>query len=249
MMVAMTLTTLALLVVAGFGAGLVGYITGLASLVSYPALLLAGLSPLAANVTNTVALVSVGVGSTAQAGSSLLDDRRRLTMLGAIAVVGGLIGAAVLLVSPAGSFEAIVPVLVALAAVAVLAQPVLRRAAGHREMPTVFAVSSFAVAIYGGYFGAGAGVIFLGLALVTSAQPLWRAAVLKSALLGLSNLSAAVLFAITGPVHWVAAVAMGIGCLAGGWAGPPIVARLPAGPLRIVIGLSGLGLAVWLAVR
>ena len=70
-----------------------------------------------------------------------------------------------------------------------------------------------------------------------------------SALLGLSNLAAAILFAATGPVHWVAAVAMGIGCLAGGWAGPPIVARLPARPLRVVIGVAGLGLAVWLAVR
>ncbi|MGZ8179021.1 sulfite exporter TauE/SafE family protein [Williamsia sp. SKLECPSW1] len=245
----MTVTTLALLAVAGFGAGLVGYITGLASLVSYPALLLAGLSPLAANVTNTVALVSVGVGSTAQAGSALLDRRRRLAVLGAISIVGGLVGSVVLLASPEGSFETVVPFLVALASIAVLTQPALRRAAGHREMPTVFAVSLFAVSVYGGYFGAGAGVIFLALALVTSAQPLWRAALLKSALLGLSNLSAAVVFAATGPVHWVAAVAMGIGCLAGGWAGPPIVARLPAGPLRVTIGLAGLGLAVWLAVR
>ena len=68
-----------LLVVAGFGAGLIGYVTGLASVVSYPALLAVGLPPIAANVTNTVALVSVGIGSLGQSGRILLDgDRRRL---------------------------------------------------------------------------------------------------------------------------------------------------------------------------
>ncbi|MGU3292377.1 TSUP family transporter [Williamsia sp. M5A3_1d] len=245
----MTILTLALLVAAGFGAGLVGYITGLASIVSYPALLLAGLPPLAANVTNTVALVSVGVGSSAQSGSKLLDEPRRLVALGLLAAAGGLAGAILLLRSSPGSFETVVPYLVALASAAVLAQPWLRRMAGHRELPTVFAVGIAIVSVYGGYFGAGAGTIFLALALVTSAHPLWRATLLKSALLGICNLVAAIVFAATGPVHWVAAVAMGVGCLAGGYAGPPVVARLPETPLRITIGILGFALAAWLAVR
>ena len=102
------LAWLALLVVAGFGAGLIGYITGLASIVSYPALLAVGLSPIAANVTNTVALVAVGVGSTAQSGRSLLDGDRRRLIIGAIAsLIGGTVGAVLLLSTPAEAFEAV----------------------------------------------------------------------------------------------------------------------------------------------
>ena len=245
----MTAAAFVMLIVAGFASGLVGYVTGLASIVSYPALLLAGLNPLQANVTNTVALVPVGIGSTAQSGKALLTDKRSLIRLGVLSALGGAIGAVIVLNSPEKSFETVVPYLVVLASLAVLAQPVLRRLAGHREMPRGFEAGIFVVSIYGGYFGAGAGVIFLALSLVLTANPLWRASLLKSALLGISNLVAAVIFSVTGPVHWTAALAMGIGCLAGGWFGPPIVRRLPPTPLRIVIGVAGLGLAVWLAIR
>ncbi|MDS1115806.1 sulfite exporter TauE/SafE family protein [Gordonia westfalica] len=246
----MSLTDLALLVVAGFGAGLIGYITGLASIVSYPALLAVGLTPIAANVTNTVALVAVGVGSTAQSGRALLDgDRRRLIIGLIVALFGGTVGAALLLVTPADAFEVLVPFLVAIAAIALLVQPVLRRwATSHAERPWVFILGLFLICIYGGYFGAGAGIMILALMLVVTSEPLWRAALSKSVFLGVANAVAAVGFMIFGPVDWWAALAMAIGCLFGGWCGPPVVKRLPAGPLRIVVGLSGIGLAVWLAV-
>ncbi|TSD97164.1 sulfite exporter TauE/SafE family protein [Gordonia rubripertincta] len=246
----MSLTDLALLVVAGFGAGLIGYITGLASIVSYPALLAVGLTPIAANVTNTVALVAVGVGSTAQSGRALLDGDRRRLVIGLIAaLIGGTIGAVLLLLTPAEAFEALVPFLVAVAATALLVQPVLRRwATSHAERPWIFVVGLMLICIYGGYFGAGAGIMILALMLLVSSEPLWRAALSKSVFLGVANAVAAVGFMIFGPVDWWAALAMAIGCLLGGWCGPPVVKRLPAGPLRIVVGLCGLGLAVWLAV-
>ncbi|MFT4395935.1 sulfite exporter TauE/SafE family protein [Gordonia lacunae] len=245
----MSLTELALLVVAGFGAGLIGYITGLASIVSYPALLAVGLSPIAANVTNTVALVAVGVGSTAQSGRSLLDGDRRRLVIGAVAsLVGGTVGAVLLLSTPAEAFEAVVPFLVAIAAVALLVQPVLRRwATSHVERPWVFILGLTLISVYGGYFGAGAGIMILALMLVVTSEPLWRAALSKSLFLGIANTVAAVGFMIWGPVEWWAALAMAVGCLAGGWCGPPVVKRLPPGPLRIVVGICGLGLAVWLA--
>ncbi|MDH3008607.1 MULTISPECIES: sulfite exporter TauE/SafE family protein [Gordonia] len=246
----MSLTDLALLVVAGFGAGLIGYITGLASIVSYPALLAVGLTPIAANVTNTVALVAVGVGSTAQSGKALLDGDRRRLVIGLIAaLIGGTLGAVLLLLTPAEAFEALVPFLVAIAAIALLVQPVLRRwATSHAERPWIFVVGLTLICIYGGYFGAGAGIMILALMLVVTSEPLWRAALSKSVFLGVANAVAAVGFMIFGPVDWWAALAMAIGCLLGGWCGPPVVKRLPAGPLRIVVGLCGLGLAVWLAV-
>lgn len=111
--------------------------------------------------------------------------------------------------------------MVAFAALALLLQPRLRALAGERDMPRAYSVSLFVVAIYGGYFGAGAGVIFLAIALILTSEKIWRATILKSFLLGVANLVAAIGFAIFGPVHWGAAAAMAIGALAGGWCGPP----------------------------
>ncbi|AZG45258.1 sulfite exporter TauE/SafE family protein [Gordonia insulae] len=241
----------AFLVLAGFGAGLIGYITGLASVVSYPALLAVGLNPIAANVTNTVSLVAVGIGSTAQSGRALLDGDRRRLIWGAVAsLIGGTIGAVTLLLTPPGAFEAVVPFLVAVAALALLVQPMLRRwATSHEDRPWVWLIGLVVISVYGGYFGAGAGIMVLALMLVLTSEPLWRAALSKSLFLGIANTVAAVGFMIFGPVDWWAALAMAIGCLAGGWCGPPVVKRLPAEPLRIVVGIGGLALAVWLALR
>jgi uncharacterized protein len=241
----------AFLVAAGFGAGLIGYITGLASVVSYPALLAVGLNPVIANVTNTVSLVAVGIGSTAQSGRVLLDGDRRRLVGGVIAsLIGGTIGAITLLLTPPGAFEAIVPYLVALAALALLIQPMLRRwATSHEDRPWTWLVSLVVISVYGGYFGAGAGIMVLALMLVLTNEPLWRAALSKSLFLGVANTVAAVIFIVSADVNWWAALAMAIGCLLGGWCGPPVVKRLPAEPLRIVVGIGGLGLAVWLALR
>lgn len=247
----MSIVDLAILLAAGFGAGLVGYVTGMASLVSYPALLAVGLDPLSANVTNTVALVAVGVGSFAKSGRVLTadDGGRSLGRDALAALAGGVVGALVLLVSPDEAFGFVVPYLVAVASLALLVQPRLRAWIAHGvDRPVLWVAGVFLVSIYGGYFGAGAGVIFLALAMVATALPLWRATLLKSALLGVANAVAAVAFMVWGPVHWAAAAAMGVGCLLGGWLGPPVVSRLPAGPLRVAIGLGGLALALYLAL-
>ena len=238
------------LLAAGFGAGLIGFVTGLASVVSYPALLAVGLSPVAANVTNTVSVVAVGIGSTSKAGKALFDGERRRTWSGiAASLIGGVIGAAALLLGSEDSFEIIVPFLVAIAALALLCQPALRRIATHEDRPWLFFLGMLAISVYGGYFGAGAGIMVLALMLIVTSEPLWKAALSKSLFLGISNTVAAVAFMIWGPVDWWAALAMGIGCFAGGWCGPPVVKRLPERPLRMTVGIGGLLLAVWLAVR
>lgn len=245
----MTLAQALLLLTAGFFAGLVGFVTGLASLVSYPALLAVGLPPVAANVTNTVALVGVGAGALANSGRDVFSyDKRRLTLWGLTSVAGGLLGAVILLVAPGDSFAAIVPFLVALAALALLLQPRIRRLGRGEDAPRAFVVVLFLVAIYGGYFGAGAGVLFLAAMLLLTSETIVLASIMKSFLLGLSNLVAAVYFALTGPVHWLPAVAMGAGALVPGYAGPPVVRRVPADLLRRVIAVAGFGLAIWLWV-
>ena len=137
----MSLLDIGLLVVAGFFAGLVGFVTGLASIVSYPALLAVGLPPVTANVTNTVAMVAVGVGALSNSTREVADTGPKLWRWALYSAAGGLVGAGILLVAPAGSFEAIVPFMVAFAALALLLQPRLRALAGERDMPRAYSLS------------------------------------------------------------------------------------------------------------
>ena len=118
----MSVLEFAFLVVAGIGAGLTGSIAGLASLISYPALLAVGIPPVTANVTNTVALVLNSVGSVSASRPELTGQARRLAPLAAAAVLGGTTGAVLLLLTPAGAFERIVPFLIAGASAAILVQ-------------------------------------------------------------------------------------------------------------------------------
>jgi uncharacterized membrane protein YfcA len=109
-------------------------------------------------------------------------------------------------------------------------------------------VGVFVVAIYGGYFGAAAGVLLLALLLVTTAESLPRGNAMKNLLLGSANAVAAVAFVAFGPVRWSAVIPLAAGCLVGGRLGPVIVRRVPASPLRMVIALAGLGLAIRLGL-
>lgn len=240
---------LLLLVLAGLGTGLVGYLTGLASLVSYPALLAAGLPPIAANVTNTVSLVAIGLGSTAKAtGVLLAGDRRDLGWQSAVALAGGGGGAVLLLAGGEDAFTVVVPWLILLASVTVLLSPYLRSLAGGRQRPLLYLAALFVICVYGGYFGAGAGVLYLAITLIGTPEGLGRAMVLKSFLLGLSNLVSAVIFVLVAPVSWPAAVALGVGCFAGGVLGPVVQRWLPDTLLRWVVAVAGAALAGWLWV-
>jgi uncharacterized protein len=239
-----------LLAGAGVLAGMLGSVGGLASLASYPALLLAGLPPTAANVTNTVALVATTVGSAAGSRPELVGQGRFIGRLCVVAVCGGAAGAALLLTTPAGVFEKVVPWLVAGASIALLLGPRLRQAAGEHpagRAGVALTVAVFLVAVYSGYFGAAAGVLMLAILSAASRQSLARVNAAKNLVTGAGNAVAAVVFALIGPVHWVAALALAAGSLAGGWLGPAVVRRVPAGPLRVAIAVAGLGLAVKLA--
>lgn len=241
-----------LLVAAGVGAGLSGSIAGLASLFSYPALLAVGLPATAANVTNTVALAFSTVGQAAGSRPELAGQSPTLRRLMPVTALGGAAGAGLLLVTPAGAFERIVPVLVGGAAVVLLFQPRIRTAAARRGSHRAGAPvvgGMFAVAVYGGYFGAAAGVLMLALVLVGLPVSLARGNALKAVLLGVANAVAAVGFAVLGPVRWWAVLPLALGLLVGGWCGPAVVRRLPAAPLRVGIALAGLALAVGLAAQ
>ncbi|WP_255945733.1 sulfite exporter TauE/SafE family protein [Streptomyces odontomachi] len=241
-----------LLAAAGFAAGLAGSIAGLASLVSYPALLAAGLPPLAANVTNTVAMFSTAVGTAAGSREELRGQRRRLGRLALLAALGGSVGAALLLGTPSSTFERVVPWLIASGSVLILARNPLRRLAARRSGMADGAVrrgllpagAVLLVGLYGGYFGAAAGVLMLAVLSLSHTEPLPVTNAVKNIATGAANVTAAVAYAFLAPVDWGAAAALGLGCLGGSWMGPVVVRRLPETPLRIAIALAGLGLAV-----
>lgn len=240
-----------LLVVAGVGGGLSGSIAGLASLVSYPALLATGLSPVTANVTNTVALVFSSIGSVSASRPELAGQRRLLQPLAIAGAIGGSVGAALLLVTPAEAFELLVPWLIGLASLAILVRRPLIDVAtegGHHRTHRGAVAGVALVGVYAGYFGAGAGVVLLALLLFVTGEAVARANAAKNLVLGVSNGVAAVALAIFGDVRWAAAAPLALGLLIGGRLGPVVVRRLPDGPLRVAIAVAGVALAVTLGL-
>lgn len=245
----MTVLEAPALLLAGIAAGLVGGVAGLASIVSYPALLAIGLSPVSANVTNTAALVFSGAGATMGSQPELRGQRRRVRVLGVAGLCGGLLGATLLLLTPSDTFAKLVPWLIGLSSLAIL----LPRPRAHPEGPSRdrnWVVGSvFGIAVYGGYFGAAAGVMLLALLLATTAETLPQSNAMKNFVLFAANLVAATIFAISGSVHWLAALPLAVGFFVGGMLAPRAVRRMPARPLRLLIAVAGAAIAIKLALQ
>jgi uncharacterized membrane protein YfcA len=243
---------LILLLAAGLAGGLAGSISGLASLVTYPALLAVGLGPVAANVTNTVALVFSAVGSTLGSRVELQGQAPRVRELGLAAVLGGGAGAALLLLTPSDTFELIAPWLIGVASLTILLRPKVRPAENGGDEPRAAGAGLtggvFLVAVYGGYFGAAAGVMLLALLLAGTGDTLARSNALKNFVLGIANAVAAAGFSLLGPVHWGAVVPLAVGLFAGARIGPIVVRRSNASVLRVLIGVVGLAVAAKLGV-
>ena len=244
-----TAPDMAFLTAAGGVAGVIGTAGGITSLVSYPALLAVGLSPLAANVTNAVSLVGSGVGSSLGSRVELAGQQRMLRRWAPAAMAGGVTGAFLLLVTPAGVFNWIVPFLIASASVLLLLQPRITARRGVRPNGHAHATAVvFLVSGYSGYFGAGAGILILSAMLLLVDPGLARANALKNAVLMIADVLPAVAFALFGPVSWRAAVPLAVGATLGGLVGPMITRRAPPGRLRLAVAVMGFGLASWLLV-
>ena len=236
---------------AGGCAGAVNAVAGGGSLVTFPALLAFGYSPLAANVTNQVGLVTGYLGGSIGYRSELAGQRGRARALGATASVGAAAGTALLLLAPAHSFKVIVPYLV-LASCALLAlQPTLTRAAGrhrteHPGLPLHAGV--FAASVYGGYFGGALGIVLLAILGALLIDGLQRLNALKGLLSLIIGVVGAVGFAIFGPVHWGAAAVIAVGALAGGRIGAGLARRVAPEVLRWAIVSYGTIAAIVLLV-
>ena len=240
------------LLAAGTAGGILSTVVAIASLVTYPVLLALGVPPLAANMTNTVSLVFTGAGSVASSRPELAGQGRRLLRLGVITALGGAAGAAILLLTPGSTFTAVVPVLIGGASLVLLVQPRISMLAPPAALDTrhrlALGAALFAVAMYIGYFGAAAGVLLLVVLIAAISEPLVRVNAIKNAVNGMANAMAAACFALFGDVWWKLVLPLAAGFLIGGWIGPKIARRVPAGVLRVFVSLCGLGLAVKLGV-
>jgi len=234
---------------AGTAAGTINTVVGSGSLVSFPTLLTLGFSPVVANVSNTVGLVPGSISGAVGYRRELAGQRDRLVRLGAAAVLGGLTGGVLLLTLDEAVFEAVVPVLIVLGCILVVAQPRLsawmrRRREGeaprHRGSWAVW-LGVFATSVYGGYFGAAQGVLFMAVLGLGLDDALQRLNASKNVLAAIVNGVAAVLFSLAADVNWSAAAVLAVGATIGGQIGAGVGRRLPDWALRtfvVVVGIA-----------
>jgi uncharacterized protein len=242
----------ALLAVAGVATGAINAVAGGGSLVSFPALLATGLNPLPANATNLVATLPGYVTASASSRPELAGQRARLRALAGAAAAGAVVGTTLLLIGPENVFEAVAPWLVLLACALLAVQPLVARwatrAHAHPAPRRLVLAVGFA-SIYGGYFGAGLGIILLATLALTLDEDLRRLNAVKQVL----SLTVAVLsalgVALFGPVSWLAALVVGAGTLVGGRVGVGVARRLPEPLLRGAVIALGVVVAIVLLAR
>ena len=266
----MTVFRLLLVAAAAALGGAINAIAGGGTLVTFPALVALGVPPLVANATSTVALWPAAVGSMWGYRSELAGARRWAIGFALPSIAGGLIGALLLLRTPPDRFEAIVPWLVLGATVLFMAQrPALawmarRRGARGVEStdaprddaertrhfpPPAVLFFQLLVGIYGGYFGAGIGILMLAALGFMGLTNIHRMNGLKNWGGLCMNAVAAALFAASGIVHWPVALAMAVGGTLGGYAGSRAAQRVGQAPVRRAIAAIGIAAFVWLLLR
>jgi len=246
---------------AGLGAGTVIAAVGAGSLVSFPILLGVGLPPVVANVCNTVGLVPGGLSGSWGYRRELAGKRNLVVAVAVTSGLGALGGAVLLLALPAAAFERVVPWLVILAASLVGVQPALSRwlrsraelrgappALAGEDLPPALAAVSSAIGVYGGYFGAGQGVMlvaFLALGLEESLQVVNG---LKNVAVLAANLAASLIFVFFAPLDWTVVALIAIGSVVGGWLGAHIGRRLSPTVFRVLVVVFGYVVGVRLLV-
>jgi uncharacterized protein len=245
--------SLAFLLVAGLVAGAVNAAAGGGSLLVFPALLAAGLPPLAANVTNSIAQWPGYVGIVAGVRRDLEGQGRRILLTSVVAVVGAAVGCTLLLVLPAEVFNAVVPVLVLLASALFAMQPLIRRwtapTAGMPDRLVTLLPSVFVASVYGGYFGGALGVILIATLSLFAHDKLVRLNALKGLLSLVVATVTVIYFSIGAPVDWLAVALLAPSTLVGGYIGARVARRSPDQVLRWAVVLLGTAVGVYLLVN
>jgi len=244
--------------VAAFVAGMVNSVAGGGTLLTFPTLVWVGLDPVVANVTSTVALWPGSVGALVGLRRELGEARRWMTVLTVPSVVGGLLGSVLLLRTPPGVFGAIVPYLILFATVLfALQEPISRwlrqeTNAAHLKSRTWWMGAAFfqlGVAIYGGYFGAGIGILMLAALGLLGLSDIHQMNALKNFFAICINIVAAIYFMIFGPVEWSTAAIMVVAALTGGYGGAGLARKMGRTAVRRMVVAVGLGMALSLLFR
>lgn len=237
------------LFVAGLAAGTMNTVVGSGSLVTFPTLLALGYPPLLANVTNNVGVLPGSFSGLTVSRPELRGQRRRIVRLAVASLLGGTVGAVLLLLLPESVFDGVVPVLILLACALVAVQPRITSAVRRRGQPighgaVLLWTAVLLTGVYGGYFGAAQGVILVGVLGVFVDESIPRLNAAKNVLAGMANLSAAVVFVLVTDVAWLAALVIAVGATVGGQFGPRIGRRLPPAAYRIIIVVVGVVVSV-----
>lgn len=239
----MTLQTILLLAGAGFLGGAANAMAGGATLITFPAMMASGLAAIPANASNAVA-VSFGNLMGAWADRSQLPALGRgLAAVLVAAVIGGLLGGMLLLATPEHLFVKVVPLLIGAATlIFAFSKKIQAWFAAHvpaRHGDGLQASLVLPAAVYGGYFGAGLGVVLLAVLSATSTWELRRTNAAKNLLSVLANFAAIAFFVVQGVVSWPHTLVMLCGALAGGFAGVRALRILPAARVRqVIIGIG-----------
>ena len=256
----MNLVDIALLSGAGLAAGTVNAIAGGGSLITFPALIATGLSPVAANVTNSVSVFPGYAASVYGSRTDLADlardsSRRLLLSVLPTAVVAAALGCLLLLATPARAFDLVVPFLVLAAATTLAFQDRLRRLVGHprdlspRRQALSLHAMVFAGSLYGGYFGAALGVMLVAALALVLDHSMARVNALKNVVSATGGLVTVVAFAAFGPVDWADVLVVAPTAMIGGYVGARLARRLPSAVLKWLIVTFGIGVGLVLLYR
>ena len=250
----MSLWEIVAIAIAGAGAGTINTVVGSGTLITFPVLLAFGYAPVTANVSNTIGLVPGSVSGSIGYRRELAGQRERVLRFGLMSVLGGVTGAVLLLVLPASAFKDVVPLFIALALVLTVLQPRLnRRLAGHvaarsRRAIVLTPLAVYITGVYGGYFGAGQGILLLAIFGVMLPQSLHRSNALKNVLAGTVNGVAGVYFVFAAHVDWGPVAIIAVTSVIGAQIGARYGRRLHPNALRALIVVVGIAAIVDLLV-
>lgn len=237
---------------AALASGFINALAGGGTLLTFPVLLALGISPVAANVTNTIALCPGYFGGTYSQRRDFMSMRKLLWLILPVAMIGGIAGGVLLIYTPENSFRILIPYLILAATIIFAFQGMLKKliskqsnhssAAKANHFPLFIAV--FVAAVYGGYFGAGLGVILMAAFGLHINESLTRINALKQSASFCINIVAAVYFCFSGMVVWPVAAVMIAGSLCGGMIGGKAAGKINTEILRWIIVTVGFAAAV-----
>ncbi|MEU2433985.1 MULTISPECIES: sulfite exporter TauE/SafE family protein [unclassified Streptomyces] len=245
---------------AGTAAGTINTIVGSGTLITFPVLLATGLPPVTATVSNALGLIPGSISGAIGYRDELTGQRRRILRLGLAALIGGLSGAMLLLLLPSTAFETVVPVLVALALVLVILQPRISKAVQrrrerkgatdpHPDGGPLLLTTVMLASVYGGYFTAAQGIIYLSLMGMLLNDSLQRLNATKNVLAAIVNATAALFFLFVAEFDWTAVLLIAVGSAIGGQIGAKVGRKLSPVVLRTVIVIVGTVAIVQLTLR